>query len=666
MRRATWFFRLLAAFYFAGASIASGSVLVIQETIDTGQAGATNMNCNLQSATVLSILRNRGVTFRYVPSSAVTTAAVAAGQIVTSQGTESYDAVIHLAASLNVTPLASATYNPYQFLSGSTWPSKPQLWFIYPSSGSYTQNTASDTTGWADFYASGQAVNGCIYDTGSPWAWKSLYGTIKPGISPATRPTGVWRTILGYGVTSASSGSQANKTNYQVKNADSLLTRAVDPDSSIVVYRGRYANDPAGQVLCYPGKDGIQDIASVKVALAMLDSITAITSAGGKVFDNRAMTSRKHGLAIASANRYGNPSAYNLTEGGGIYCPGDTCDRTNFSAGADSMASLRDVRGNPVKFTWLVDPESLTTTNGALMMMILKRNGAAHFGLQPISGTVTGTTTRASAAGRCIDPIGILRRRSIFPTTASVTSPACTSDSGSVQCAIKNGFAALESFAPGRVDHVLAASKFDWTPQEWTVAGAGTMASGNLSGGEDSLRAALFSAKVRAILFSPTATGANVGLSWSADSGALTGGSAPAGWSPTQRMLDVKWGGNHIGEIALLGARWEPYSVSWTWFQESHSGIGNEWLAGDEIGKYFLFDAGTYYRHTFNVGTRVFATQAGMLGGPRGNPWPQRPGWWQIKWLTHGFNAANAHLPRWSDGTVKTLDEWDYIENVKP
>lgn len=651
------------------AAPASASVLAVQCRVTPNESNR-QQNFQLQAATVLSILRNRGVTLRLIPETAAVTADVAAARFSGSRGVEQHDGFILLGAATEYSQ-STATFDPRTYLRTATWPSKPGLWFIAPLSSNAASNTATDTTGVSDSYASGQALNGSLYTTGHPWAWKNLYASVKPAIATTPRAAGYWRALVSYGDT------PANLT--AVKDADSLNSRSLNPDSVIVWMRaksGSAADLARAQIFCRASAGGLQDIAAIKHALAMFDSLSAITTPGGKVFDNRPRTTRKHGLVLTAANRHGSPTAYSGTEGGGIYCPsivaGDTCDRDNFSAGVDSMISLTDVTGRPIRFTWLVEPESLTTTNGALLMTILKRATNARFGVQAIAGTLFGTATRAGAAGRSIDLMGILRRRSLFPTTASL-SPSCATDSGSVQCNVKNAFDLLEAAVPGRVDRVIAGSDWDWSPQEWTAAGAGTaVLSGSdpfkvttLWGGEDSLRAALYSARVRAILFSPTAANANVGMSF-ATSGAVSGGSDPAGWSPTQRMLDVRWGGAVVGQIALLGTRWEPTATSWTWQQTTHPGVAQEYLDGAEVGKYYLQDAGVYYHHTFSVGTRVFGTQAGMLGGPRGNPWPQRPGWWQIKWLQHGFNAANAHLPRWADGSVKLLDEFDWVENVRP
>jgi hypothetical protein len=61
----------------------------------------------------------------------------------------------------------------------------------------------------------------------------------------------------------------------------------------------------------------------------------------------------------------------------------------------------------------------------------------------------------------------------------------------------------------------------------------------------------------------------------------------------------------------------------------------------------------------------VFTIQLAQMGG-LGNGQPQRQGYWQIKWLAHAMKAANSHLPRWPDGSPKMLDDWTYVENLKP
>lgn len=648
----------LALMLFGGPRPAAPSTLIVQEPIDAGSGAEQSVQ--LMAMTVKGILRDREAPFTFVPSQAMTTAGGRASQVATSWGTETHHATIHLAASLQITPVNSAVYDPRTYLSGATWPSTPQLWFIYPKSGAYTNNTSADTTGWADFYASGQAINGCIYTTNGPWAWKNLYASIKPGIATATRPAGVWRTLLGYGVTAASRGTGAGGSTAFVKDADSLLSRSSDPDSSLLVMRQRYPNDPAAQILCYPGAGGIIDIATVKCALAMLDSITAITNAGGRVFTSRTRTTKKHSFVVTAASLTGTDHTNaTLTENGGTYVKGDSTDLANVLAGLDSLRALG------IRTTALIDPESTTTTLAAAIITRLKQNANMKFGLQPVSGTFTNSATRASAAGRCIDPVGVSRRRTIWPSAPTTFNPSCATDSGSVFCGVKNGFATLEALAPGRVDHVFAPALWDWTPQEWTSNGAGPVNTG-LGSGQDSLIAAYASSGVRAILINPVATGANLGTSWSAESGALTGGSAPAGWAAVQTRLPFLWGSVLYPGVRFMGTRNEPPSTTWSWQQSAHPGISHEYLAGSETGKYFLVDAGVYYKHVFNVRTDVFAIPISFLGGPYATPWPQRPGYWQVKWLTHGFRAANSFLPRWADGTPKSLDEWDWVENLEP
>ena len=663
MRRAALL--CLAALWFAPT--ASASTLLVQEPVDAGTN--TEQNVQLMALVVKGILREREAPFTFVPSQAMTTAGGKASQVVTSWGTETHHATIHLAASLQVTPVNSAIYDPRTYLSGATWPSTPHLWMIYPASGAYTNNTASDTTGAADFYASGQAPGGCLYTTNGPWAWKNLYAAVKPAVL-TTRVNGILtgsgafvRTILAYGATAAGDGAVSGKYRAAVVNADSLILRygQLVADSAVVWTLGRYPNDPATQVFCYAGASGILDIAAIKYSIAMLDSITAITNAGGRVFTSRTKTTKKHSLVVTAATLTGTDHTNaSLTENGGTYVKGDSTDLVNVSAGLDSLTRLG------LRYTALIDPESTSTTLGAAIIARLKQNPNVKFGLQPVSGTFTNSATRASAAGRCIDPVGISRRRTIWPSIPTTFTPSCTSDSGSVYCNVKNGFTILEALAPGRVDHVLAPAAWDWTPQEWTSNGAGPVNTVGKGMGQDSLVAAYASAGVRAILINPVAPGANVGTSWSAESGALTGGSAPAGWSPVQQQMTFRWGSAIYPGVKILGTRYEPASTSWSWQQAAHPGVAQEYLAGSETGKYYLVDAGVYYKHVFNVRTDVMAIPISFLGGPYATPWPQRPGYWQVKWLTHGFRAANSLLPRWADGSPKSLDEWVYAEDLEP
>jgi hypothetical protein len=636
------------------AGPADASVLVIDERRNTG--GGYEQGYELQAQQVLGPLNERGVVYTRVPMTAVTTAGARAGQVSTSWGTETHHAVIHLGYDTGLGVYASATYDPRTYLRGATWPSVPHLWILVPVAGAGTSNTATDTTGTNDFYPSGQAINGSLYATGTPWTWKNLYATVKPAVATTPRAAGIYRVLVGYGMTSASNTRNA------VKNADSLYSRADNPDSAVVWMRSRYPNDPASQIFCYAGAGGIQDIAAIKVALAMLDSLTAITNAGGRVFTNRTRTTKKQAVVLTNATLTAvDHTTRNAYYGGGTYVVGDSSDQSNVLAGIDSLKGLN------IRLTALVDPESTTSSRAVAILNALKAIPGARFGLQPVSGTFTGSVTRASAAGRCIDPIGISRRRTLWPSTPTTPTPSCATDSGSVYCSTLNGWNTLEALAPGRVDHVAAFAAFDWTPQEWTVASAGNVSAGVLSGGQDSLVAAIWAGgKTRVVLENPSGTGSPVGMKWSSSASNLTNNSAPAGWGLARARLPVVWGGVQRSAVRSILARWEPSVPTWRWQQESHPGIAQEYLAGSEARKYYLADAGVYYHHTFSVQTKVFAVPIGLLGGPYATPWPQRPGFWQIKWLVHGVNAANARLPRWADGTVKRLDEFDWVENLEP
>lgn len=614
----------------------------------------------LQEATIRAILNNRRAPYTAVREGAVTTAGVKAGQLTTTLGVQQHDWFGLIGYTQAVTPSNTAQFDPRTYLRSATWPSKPGIWFLYPAPGCNTAgNNGSDTTGVNDCYPYSSATpNGSLYTVDGPYVWKARGSAIKPAVATTPRASGVWRAIIGYGDTPAGGGPNP----YAVKDADSLA-RSANPDSVICWVRERSATDPAGQVFLYLAS-GLPDIASIKIALAELDRITARTVPGGAVFTNRPYTTRKHGLGVLGANRTGDPAGANLFNNG-TYCPrADSCDYTNQARGRDSL-----IAWGVKTLTAFVDPESLTASPNAQGLAIWAAMPGAKFALNPTSGWSTTSTTRAGAAGRCIDPLGYARRRSLFPATGGSLTPNCATDSGSVVCNLAAGWAALESaVGADRIDHTLIPAAWDWSPQEWTRAGAGAISSsgGRLWGGYDSLAAALALGKVRTVLISPTAPNANAGISWANPDGFLTApATTPAGLWPSPGRLAVTWGGRQLGNVTILGARWEPSTPSWTWMESTHD-IGLEFLQGDELGKYFPVDAATYYRHTFNVGTRVLVVQAGNIGGPWGNSRPQLPAMRVIKWVQNGFSAANSRLPAWTDGTPKSLDEWAPIEEVTP
>lgn len=641
------------------------TVLIIEEV---AQSGSLPQNLELQRLVLLATLRIRGVGYRYVTHRSVTTAGASAGQFTTSQGVEQFKLVIHLWYDTESSPANAAVYDPRTYQRSATWPSVPHLWYYSPSGTSYN-NTSTDTTGTNDFYGNGQALAGSLYAVGRPWTWKNFYGSPKPAVATSPRAAGYWRALVAYGVTAASVGN-VNSSGIRpfVVNADSLLNRSDNPDSVCAWTRAKSGSpaDLARSQIHVAANGGIQDISTLLCALGYADSVSSINTPGGGVFTSRTQTTREYSMFFTAANRRGHPNEMNQTRGGGIYVPagGDTSDLPYFSQGVDSMNTLLDLDGNPIPFTWCVDTDSLNGAWPAQVMPILKKAKAASFAIQNVNGAVSGanTATAASTPTSSPDPAGNVRARTLFPTVASLT-PQCASDTGAIQCRINAAFANLEAAVPGRVDHALIAEEFDVLPQSWTIAGAGAAVSGNLLGGEDSLRAALWSAGVRAVVFSPTYDGHNVGLGWASTSGNLPYNTNPSTISPSERMWNVRWGGRVVGRIAHIGSRWEPEQVQWRWVTVGHQGA-EEWRAGAELGKYYLVDAAPYYHHTFSVSTRAIGMQAAGLGGPRGTPWPQRQAWWVMKWAVHGFLAAESFLPRWANGERKRLVRWVRLEKL--
>ena len=652
---------LVAVLMLAAETARAAGGLLIVEAGNRASAGTLSYTQFLADG-VCSVLNNRGAPNVLVQSGAVTTAGASNGTLATSRGTLSFDWVGHIAYTTQNPPLNVAVYDPRTLLHTATWPTKPQVWFFFPEAGCGTaSNVGSDSTGTNDCYPSSSITpNMSFYIVGSPYVWKERVANLKGAVATNPRMTG-WRPVMSGGVTPVS-----NSGNNGVKDADSLA-RSNDPDTVYVWVRERWANDPAAQVFCYAGAGFTSKIA-IKVALSELDRITARSTPGGLVFTDRGRTCRKHGVVIARGNGTSSSNSAANFYGGGLFCPTSaTCDLENQKAGRDSMKAW-----GITKYTVAVDPESTLTTNGAQGLAVWTSVSGVKFCLQPLSGAVLAslspTTTRAGAAGRCIDPFGIVRRRTMFGTTPSLT-PDCSADSGSIACNVSSGFSALEAVVPGRVDHAILPSGWDWSPQEWTRAGAGVVSSGNLYGGEDSLFAALWSAKCRVVLADPTALYSNVGISWTTPDGFDPNyASQPAGTTPVTRSVPVRWGGKQVGQINVLAARWEPGGTSIPW-QESTHDIGGEFIDGDEMGKFYINEiggTGAYWRHTFNVSTRVVCVQAGNIGGPGANQWPQFPAARVLKWMQMGFLAANSRLPTWADGTVKKLDDWDYLENITP
>jgi hypothetical protein len=666
----------------AGATGRTGS-LVIRHPIDP--AAVTTTPANFQAACQLTegelIIRNAPMVL--VPASACVTADASNNRFIASGVTTQCAITVHENWAMNVTHgFYPAAFAPWTFLSGATWPAGPQIWFLSPVSGCGTDApVAGDSMGVGDCYA-GPTLSGTFYDTANPsLRWKDLYASGKAAVrcnasnGPPTNCTtpvgGILRCIIGYKASVNSNGSSG-------KDVDSLRVLTGTTEDSMAVWTWeRFAGDPARQIFCLGSATGLFDEGCVLKAFALGES-TCVQN-GDTMFPDQTSMTQEYGLVATRANGYGHPDGASLYYGG-VYCPtADTCDIANVRGGCDTL------RAHGVNWTALVDPESLTTVRGAVLMALLASYSNVSFALQPVSGTFTdpssgaASTTRIGGAGRCIDPIGINRRRTIFPYAMGANSRfdtlTCVSDSGSVACNLLNGWKALvAAVGLNRIDWTLFPAAGDWTPQEWTSASAGTVQlagsdpnkTSTLLGGQDSLIAAIRGTGTRSIIFSPTMIGANVGVGWSAEGGALTGKTAPAGWSPNESQLRFKWGGITYEGVALLGSRWEPSTPQRSWYFPSHPGINAEWVAGAVTGKFYLFDAGAYYKHSFYTSTKVFGVPFASFGGPMVNPWPQRPGVRAIVWVTSGWQSADASLPVRADRTKGSFARWVRCDRVRP
>jgi hypothetical protein len=655
---------LLALALLCVAVPARATVLLIREhyrSIAAGGGGADLYNTEAQHAQVKATMQVRGVTLREPARGALTTAGVKAGQYTNPEGAViSSDVVVHTCFSPSITPLNASVYDPRTYGLTAGWPTKPHVWIFYPEAGSGTCNNVNnvDTTG-SDHDIANRAwyQTQTAYTTDGLYSWKSRDVALIPSIASGARATGIFRVVVGYrfGPGTHDPNSTNDAGNPHPRNVTDPDTGAVsvNTDSLLLWVRYRSVGDPAPMIYVRPGAGALQDMGLIKMALQIADS-----ASGGKVFENRALTTRKHSLILRRAtSTSGDPGSSNLPEGGGIRSRADSSAVSEVTARARQIAALR------IKFSLGADPESVgVAANAALLAIFMDNCPLARVCLEPYAGTYTNSTTRASAAGLCIDPIGTNRVRTLFPfaqptgIVTRISDVTCSADSGSVFCGLASGMNTLNSRYPGRVDHVLMPGNWDWTPKQWTrTTGANGM---------DSLWAIFSAVGLRGVTFNPTSLNSNVGLSWTGESGALPNyATAPNGWAPAEQRVPVRWGTVGLGYVNQLGARSEPSAPSWTWYW-THD-LGSEYSRGSEMNDYYIVDAGAYYKHNFHTGTAVLALNAGELGA-RGDGYPQSPTWYAIKWLTHEWMAENSLGTRWPDGTKKILDEWDYAENLNP
>jgi hypothetical protein len=626
---------------------ARASVLLIKEGIDHSAIGNIDTP-EFQHWQVKSIMSLRGVTLYDLPPAALTTAGVKSGQFTVAGVTTTCDVVVHTCFSTAWAPPTSATYDPRTYGLTAGWPTKPHVWIVYPAaaSGIISNVNNTDTTGiGSDIANNTRFATASQFTADGLYSWKSQDVALIPSIASATRASGIFRVIVGTRMTQANGSVHP----WSVTDADSGAFSATT-DSCRLWVRYRSVGDPAPMIYVRPGSGSLQDLGLIKMALQIADS-----ASGGKVFENRARTTVKHSLILRRAtSTSGDPASNNLPEGGGIRSRADSSAVAAVTARALQIAALG------IKFSVGADPESVgVAANAALLAIFMDNCPLARVCLEPYAGTYSGTTTRASAAGLCIDPIGIFRVRTLFPfaqptgIVTKISDVDCTSDSGSVFCGLRNGMLTLASLYPNRVDHVLMPSYFDWTPKQFTRSTGAPI---------DSLWAIFRAVGLRGVAFNPTGVNSNVGVSWALESGALpTYATAPAGWFPAQQRIPVRWGSTSLGFVNLIGARWEMSSPSWTW-SLGHDN-SSEHSRGAELGDYYPVDAGAYYKHNFRTGTQILALNSGELGS-RGDPYPQSPTWYAIKWLTHEWMAENSLGTRWPDGSPKILDEWDYAENL--
>lgn len=656
----------------AGPAIANTLVVMAPDHEPASSANDIHYR-DLQFNMVTETLRRAGAPYRSIRGlQGLKTEWLRSGDIPNGNGPNApvvhYDCVVYCGFyNNNSTWPSSPSCRPdsttlTKIVSGqSMWPSVPTIFLAH------TKDMCSGITPAA---TCSLGVDACIpigsltpygrgYLAGVGFPYMFFTGGRPIGVKVATIKASKFREIICYGV---SAGSNCTAAALMAKDPDSTVSVNAANDSILLAALYGPVGVTTGGVTVanvpifvgYPGTEGYQDETVIKTALMMADS-----ASGGNVFTNQSKLpiGRNIWLTGGFTRGIGN-SAVTTGSGGGIRCSADSCDSVNVKAGIDSMASLG------VPFTLGVNSDSIASYPYEVAWWA--RAPLCHYALEEHTGVVAGTFGDA-AANHPVDPFSSSRTRTVQATCSG------TFDTTNVLCHLKQGMANLNANFSGKVDHSVYPAYGDWSPTNFT---RNTTSAASFLSDEWVLFWDLWASGFRTMVFHPGISpmvGQDGYLSsgtWNVSSGAA----APIGYEADERTVPVYYTGIAppggglgwiVGQLNLLATRYEPQQPLWSWLPAVHQ-AHTEFNNGNSVGLW-SYDNPINYRHMFFTRTSVLMQSAAGLGSTslqRTDVFPGMQSFRVIKWAVNQTKIANYFATTWPNGTRKTLDKWDYAENL--
>lgn len=652
--------RLLAALAaLLIASAADASVLFIDFT-DSYTTASERVYCERTRRKVLGAFDRQSCPGGYlvIPYTATKTLWVQNAYHALANGTQiQFDAVW----LINFTPGRSASgFNPdslFKMVNAyATWPTRPMVCTTpeYVPSGRWTQTAVCSTgvtTNNAQVFP--PTLSYAIYSTKGDQVWRSNgIQTIRANV--ASRPPGIFRAILAYGV--ASSAIDATGL-LLCANCDAVTRATASAAESLVVWaRAKNATDSCQIVMADLGIAAHMGV--LLTTRAYLDSLT----------HGRATQSPLNTAVMLSGYFRTDANAPSMTAaliGLGL---GATTDTLNQKAVADSIYALRAFGLTRGVITVQTDSAQALASQRS----IIRRLGPGwKVTPQDYAGTTEAFTSGwfGTTIGRGVQSgtnAGRFRLNDLWETARAARTwlpapSACANTDSTEPC--------LFSWSRQRADSIskdlgLSGVSSAWWPPngDWSPA---RLVRANSASLDTVLYVAYTYGGVRALLTTPLLLDTSPDL-YGFQSGSTV--TQPIGWGYQPSRLTVRnpATGAAVGSIRLLATRGTETKLS-----DNPANIHDElqefcqgWVSGppwfSSADGTITGVQGNLYRHDFYVPLDVMALPVGLLGGTGDGTTPRAYGWWQLKGLVHIISCANSY-----EYPGKRIAEIVYPEDIR-
>lgn len=629
---------LLAALALMLAAPASAGVLLLDYR-NANDYSSTRNTADQTAMIATGLVRTQPPTdgYRAIPYTDSKTLWFRQGKSYTPSGTERTDhAVIHMSWKPGIS-VGADSMTRGSTTGGTKWPTVPQI-FVGSCGvqfGKWTQ-TSTCSTGVASnlTYEARAANSNVFYSTKGPEVVRQ--GTNFRIVPTATRPDGIFRVLVGYAVSSASTGA-CTDCDATVRQTSSAC------DSMVVWVRMRSADDPAPLIFVDIGQSlGESSAWPLKWALAWADSVT-----GGRVLGSTVLETA---VSVSGLCRSDNTSLQPDAEGAGPFVPlpySVTRDSLNQIAGWDSLGSLG------IPFSVTVDPDSARffpfhrelaqrARKGKLTPQSwggVAQNYTSGWNSNPIGRGGVGAMQIDAQTGRyrLNDVWGVSRTRNVGPAAL----PCAASDS-SLRCLVEASFARTDSLASAwgmsGVDRIVWAPNMDWTPLGITRASAALLDSVAYHAYYGGARGFITTTEVQDInpasYKSPATQPLGYGYTGAIPvrSGVTTGPTSatlaliPSRADPSRPTDAISAVHNQVDEFASSWLTGMPWFLGYSGFTQP-------------------LGPGPVYHHEFYVVPKMLTISAQSLGGV-GAANPKRHGFWFVKSLKSAIDMTNSFAGR--------------------